>query len=117
MRFDPPPSTEPSSIRCTKDAQSAPESLEIERPFTQRLNCAESNDSARSILSTYGLSFWFLADCSAHFRDEFWRKLLHAVCCPAMLRTLVQNFLLGYAACLKVAVHAYIPASNDLCHV
>jgi hypothetical protein len=64
-------------------------------------------------LSADGLSFWFLADRGAHFRDQLWREFLHAVCNPTVFRALVQNF----SPCLKVAVHAYFPASNDLCRV
>ena len=70
-----------------------------------------------SYLGAYCLPFWFLADRGAHFSDQFWRKYFYPVCLPAVFRSLVQDFLFGCAACLKVAVHAYFPASNDLCHV
>ncbi len=71
----------------------------------------------RFYLSSYCLCFWFLADRAKHQHEQFGSKFLNAVCTPTVLRALVQNFLFGCAACLKVAVHAYIPASNDLCHV
>jgi hypothetical protein len=47
-----------------------------------------------------------------NFHDQFWRKFLHTVCSPTVLRTLVQNLLFGLTASFKVAVHAYFPATT-----
>ena len=56
-------------------------------------------------------------DRGKHQHEQFGSKFLNTVCSPTVLRTLLQNFLFGRATRLKIAVHAYVPASKDLCHV
>jgi len=104
------------SARCWSRTPQFPQ---IEKPLERDglTRGFQFNDPRLFPLSTYCLSFWLLADRGTHFLDQLWGKFLHAVCSPAVLRTLVQNFLFSCTASFKVAVHAYFPASNDLCHV
>jgi hypothetical protein len=59
----------------------------------------------------------FLMDGGANLCRKFCRNFRHAMRLAGMLRTLLQNFLLGLAPCYEIAVYPNLSAANDLGHV